>query len=282
MLVDEILGPLVSKWTAQGLGWAFDEVLMTCLAYADDVLLFADSLEKLVCMFNDCCASFERAGLAVGAEKTHWSSTVVLNGMLMRAGEHDVLWERTFTFVGCELEPSGHSGGALAHRIVKANGVFSAWRPILLNPNIPLRARAEAFGISVASSLLWQAGNWTLTESELSRFGLLGRSEAVCHVVQEAEPEPLHWRTLETAAPCGARNGGDAFRWIFVKKPWKSNIASLVTLHVSNLVPSLFAVLSLRDLAWWRRQQKDFAKLKDKWHGLHPQKIQLLALGDSF
>ena len=127
---------------------------MTCLAYADDVLLFADSLEKLVCMFNDCCASFERAGLAVGAEKT-----VVLNGMLMRAGEHDVLWERTFTFVGCELEPSGHSGAALAHRIVKANGVFSAWRPILLNPNIPLRARAEAFGISVASSLLWQAGN---------------------------------------------------------------------------------------------------------------------------
>ena len=40
----------------------------------------------------------------------------------MRAGEHDVLWERTLTFVGCELEPSGHSGAALAHRIVKANG----------------------------------------------------------------------------------------------------------------------------------------------------------------
>ena len=77
-------------------------------------------------MFNDCCASFKRAGLAVGAEKTHWSSTVVSNGMLMRAGEHDVLWERTLTFVGCELEPSGHSGAALAHRIVKANGVFSA------------------------------------------------------------------------------------------------------------------------------------------------------------
>ena len=46
MLVDEILGPLISKWTEQGLGWALDKVLMTCLAYADDVLLFADSLEK--------------------------------------------------------------------------------------------------------------------------------------------------------------------------------------------------------------------------------------------
>ena len=114
------------------------------------------------------------------------------HGMLMRAGEDDVLWERTFPFVGRELEPSGHSGAALAHRIVKANGVFSAWRPILLNPNIPLRARA-AFGISVASSLLWQAGNWTLTESELSRLGSWGARKLFCHVVQEAEPEPLHW-----------------------------------------------------------------------------------------
>ena len=42
---------------------------MTCVAYEDDVLLFADSLESLIHMFNDCCASFERAGLVVGAEK---------------------------------------------------------------------------------------------------------------------------------------------------------------------------------------------------------------------
>ena len=109
----------------------------------------------------------------------------------MRAGEHDVFWERTLTFVGCELEPSGHSGAALAHRIAKANGVFSAWRPILLNPNIPLRARAAAFGISVVSSLPWQAGNWTLTESELSRLG--------------------SWGARKLFAPCGARNGGTPF-----------------------------------------------------------------------
>ena len=45
--------------------------------------------------------------------------------------------------------------------------------------------------------------------------------------------------------------------------------------HLARLQPGSlpFAVLSLRDLAWWRRQQKDFAKLKDKWHGLHPQRF---------
>ena len=110
--------------------------------------------------------------LLAGAEKTHWSSTVVLNEVTMRAGEHDVLWERTLTFVECETEPSLED--TCAHRVVKANNVFSAWRPNLLNLDIPLRAKVEAFGISVASSLLWQAGDWTLTESELSRLGSWG------------------------------------------------------------------------------------------------------------
>ena len=72
----------------------------------------------------------------------------MLNGVTMRAGEHDVSWEGTLTFVWCDMEPSGHSGAAFAHRLGKAS-VFSAWRPILLNPDIPLRAQVEAFGISV-------------------------------------------------------------------------------------------------------------------------------------
>ena len=154
MLVDEFLGSLISEWTAEAVVWSFDQLLMTCLACADDVLLFANSLEELTRMFNDCCAYFERAGLVVVAEKTHWSSSMVLDGVTMRAG-HDVLWERTFTSVGCELEPSGHSGAALAHRLGKANSVLPAWSPILLNPDIPLCAKIPAFGVSVANSLLW-------------------------------------------------------------------------------------------------------------------------------
>ena len=89
-LVDEILG------SAQGSGWSFDHHLMTCLACAYDVLLFADSLENLMLMFNGSRASFECAGLVVSAEKTHGSSSVVLDEVTMRAGEHDVLWGAHF------------------------------------------------------------------------------------------------------------------------------------------------------------------------------------------
>ena len=92
MLVDEILGSLVSAWTAQGVGWSFDQLLMTCLAHADDVFLFADSLEKLTRMFNGCCASSERAGPVDSAEKTDWTTSMVFVGVMMRAEGHDVLW----------------------------------------------------------------------------------------------------------------------------------------------------------------------------------------------
>ena len=157
-------------------------------------------------------------------------------------------WERTFTFVGCELEPSGHSGAELAHRIVKANGVFSAWRPILLNPNIPLRARAEAFGISVASCLLWQAGNWILTESELSRLGSWGARKLFAMSCKRWNPNHSigeHWKQLhrvghEMAACFSLDLREKAFE---VKHRFAG--------HFARLQPGSlpFAVLPLRDLA---------------------------------
>ena len=64
-LVDEILGSLIPEWTARGVGWSCDHLFMTCLAHADDVLIFADSLENITRVIIDCCASFERAGFAV-------------------------------------------------------------------------------------------------------------------------------------------------------------------------------------------------------------------------
>ena len=100
---------------------------MPCLAYADSVLLIANLMDNLIRVFNDCCASFEREGLVVGAEKTEWSSSIVLEVVVtMQAGGHDVLWERNFTFVGCKLEPSGTlwSGTCTSHGLSQQRFFF--------------------------------------------------------------------------------------------------------------------------------------------------------------
>ena len=94
--------------------------------------------------------------------------------------------------------------------------------------------RPKLFGISAANSLLWQAGNWALTESELSRRGSWGARKFYAMSCKKRSPEPLHWRSLETYASCGARTGGTFFA---------GNIVLLVTSRVFNMVPSRLLVL---------------------------------------
>ena len=137
------------------------------------------------------------------------------------------------------MEPSGHSGAALAHRIVKANSVCSAWRQILLNPDIPLRAKAEAFGISAANSLLWQAGNWALTESELSRLGSWGARKFYAMSCKKRCPNHSvgdHWKHMH-------RVEHELAALFFA-----GNIILLVTSVVFNMVPS--RLLCSRFLTW--------------------------------
>ena len=53
---------------------------LSCLGYADDVLLFSGSKASLETMIEDCCTKFGEAGLEVGLDKTHWSSSIAMDG----------------------------------------------------------------------------------------------------------------------------------------------------------------------------------------------------------
>ena len=66
---------------------------------------------------------------------------------------------------------------------------------------------------------------------------LLWCSETLCHVLQEAKPESLRWRSLETLASSGARSGG-RFLAGSSRKIKKSNIVLLVISRVFINVPS--------------------------------------------
>ena len=99
------------------------------------------------------------------------------------------------------------------------------------------------------------------------KTGFMGRSEVPRPDRQETKPGTLHWRALETDASCGhdlaARSSMDLREKVFeVKHRFAGHLARLPKCSL------LFQVLSLRDLAWWRKQQKEHARLKDKWHGV--------------
>ena len=94
------------------------------------------------------------------------------------------------------MDPSGHAGAALAHRIVKANSVISGCRPILL--------------ISAANTLRWQAGNWTLTESELSRLGSWGARKFYAMSCKK-RTRTTPWAITGNICIVWARTGGTFF-----------------------------------------------------------------------
>ena len=76
MVADEILGGLRRR----NFAWTCDAVSLSCLGYADDVLLFSGSNASLETMIEDCCTKFGEAGLKVGLDKTHWSSSIASEG----------------------------------------------------------------------------------------------------------------------------------------------------------------------------------------------------------
>ena len=80
MVADEILGGLRPSWERRNFAWTCDAVSLSCLGYADDVLLFSGSKASLETMIEDCGTKFGEAGVDVGLDRTHWSSSIAMDG----------------------------------------------------------------------------------------------------------------------------------------------------------------------------------------------------------
>ena len=126
MVADEILGGLRPSWERRNFAWTCDAVSLSCLGYADDVLLFSGSKASLETMVEDCCTKFGEAGLEVGLDKTHWSSSIAMDGETLAVRGQSILWERKLEFIGSVFEPGAHSGGAVRHCTQKASQSFAS------------------------------------------------------------------------------------------------------------------------------------------------------------
>ena len=69
MVADEILGGPRPSWERRNFAWTCDAVSLSCLGYADDVLLFSGSKASLEIMIEDCCTKFGEARLEVVLDK---------------------------------------------------------------------------------------------------------------------------------------------------------------------------------------------------------------------
>ena len=136
MVADEILGGFRASWERRNFAWTCDAVSLSCLGYATDVLLFSGSKASRETMIEDCYTKFGDAGLEVGLDKTHWNSSIAMDGETFAVRGQSVVWERKLEFIGSVIEPGAQRGGAVRHRMQKASSVFCKWKPLLCNPNL--------------------------------------------------------------------------------------------------------------------------------------------------
>ena len=112
MTSDCALGVLQEQWARTDAGWSIDTpsgpLFIHCLAYADDVLVFARSESALARMLCKCCAEFGNIGLEVAPDKkTFGSSSANSSGHSLLVNGVSLTWSPSLEF-----------------RQLKVNGVF--------------------------------------------------------------------------------------------------------------------------------------------------------------
>ena len=130
------------------------------LGYAGDVLLFSRFKASLEAMIEDCCKNFGDAGLEVGLDKTHWSSSIAMDGETLVVRGQSVVWERKLEFIGSVIEPAQWRSGT-APFAASVFGLFANG-----NPNLSLKERVNAFSARALSSATWLSGCWTLSKQQ--------------------------------------------------------------------------------------------------------------------
>ena len=251
--------------------WTCDAVSLSCLGYADDVLLFSGSKASLEKMIEDCCAKFGEAGLEVGLDKTHWSSSIAMDGETLVVRGQSIVWERKLEFIGSVIELGAHSGGAVRHRTQKASSVFCKWKPLLCNPNLSLKERMKAFGCEhsfecyVAEWLLdfVEAKQEQASESWCARL----LSQMVGFKRNPNDDFVTFWKKLH-------RKGHELAR-IFAVSPVDLYLRTKHRLagHFARFESDnpVYQMMESRNLAWWRQEQLAWGKTK--FGGAHPQRF---------
>ena len=148
LVADEILGGLRPSWERRNFAWTCDAVSLSCLGYADDVLLVSGFKASLETMIEDCCTKFGEAGLEVGLDKTHWSSSITMDGETAGGArpEYCMGTEAGVYWVSDRAWCAQWWSGEASH----AKGVLSLLQ-VETNPNLSFKERMNAFEASTLS-----------------------------------------------------------------------------------------------------------------------------------
>ena len=270
MVVELVLRQLIGRWKVRSEGWSIDGIWVSCLCYADDIVLIARSPVILARMCDELIAEFRAVGLGVGAEKTHWTSTPPQPGAVLVVDGCSVEWESSLTYVGTVIDMTGNSGPALAYRMAAGSRKLEQWREILLAKWLPMRRRADLAQAVVWSAVLWCAQTWHTTAAQRAKLDSWGaRVFARMQGCRRGAQEEIGawWRGMHRQGHTLMRKFGTPLSssCLRLAHTWAGHVARMDTDHW------LASVVRCRSVQWWRWRQEKHAC---KWTGVHPRRFK--------
>ena len=168
-VLQQAMGPLLSKWAREGGGVDFGGRRLTNLRFADHVLLVAESAAMLQNMLADLSDAAERVGLELRFGKTKvmcnsfGREIEIISHVKVGREKVEVLpKDGTAKYLGRELRLDAPDDAEIQNRINMAWRRFMGLKRELCNKDFRLQLRLRLFDSTVSQTLLYAAGTWTM------------------------------------------------------------------------------------------------------------------------
>ena len=149
------------------------DVCITDLAYADDVVLLAESFDEMQRMVNAVERCAETVGLQINAAKTKILSSLLPNEptqSVMLAG-HPIEEVETFKYLGSIFGATGQSVWEVNNRINLARVAFNRLKSCLwVRREISLKTKGRIYQALIRSILLYGCETWPLRKSDVHQL----------------------------------------------------------------------------------------------------------------
>ncbi|CAD6188784.1 unnamed protein product [Caenorhabditis auriculariae] len=145
-------------------GFSVNGTTLTHLRFADDVVLFVSSAQKIQEMANELAKESKKAGLEI-----NFAKTFIMANRAQRNVEIDgkrIAYTDGFIYLGTHLHFADGSKTEIQRRIRSAWSVFHKFKTYLTRRNVSNIHKAKIYNMCIEPAFLYGSETWTLKKKE--------------------------------------------------------------------------------------------------------------------
>uniref|UniRef100_A0A8D8Y176 Craniofacial development protein 2 n=3 Tax=Cacopsylla melanoneura TaxID=428564 RepID=A0A8D8Y176_9HEMI len=153
-------------------GISINGLRLNNLRYADDTIIFADTIEGLQRLMNKIHETSTQYGLDINTGKTKFMiiSKKEINGVNLFINNTRIERVTKYTYLGTSINESWDNSQEIKSRIGKARSIFNSMSAAFKSHNLTLDTKVRLLRCYVFSVLLYGVETWTLTKDTSNRL----------------------------------------------------------------------------------------------------------------